>query len=242
MVESESTFHIIAVDCCEHILGALDSIPASQLSALPSKDAVRLSKAANEIDLIVIGVSNYPMRRLFISHLRRIYPEVAVLILRREDGVADAGEQHIRGEFMLSDRSHKNDLEMVSAVRRVLPLKSCVHLNRESNYDLVREVIRVIAEKYSDPDLNLKRVAEGVGTTPSNLSRILNNQVGVSFRQLLRDIRIQKAKRMLASQHYSVKQVAARVGFSDSHYFSRSFRELTGLSASEYRAQDVIFG
>ncbi len=47
---------------------------------------------------------------------------------------------------------------------------------------------------------------------------------------------------MLASQQYSVKQVAARVGFSDSHYFSRSFRELTGLSASEYRAQDVIFG
>ena len=42
--------------------------------------------------------------------------------------------------------------------------------------------------------------------------------------------RIEEAKRMLASRHYSVKEVAERVGFSDCHYFSRSFKELTGQS------------
>ena len=45
---------------------------------------------------------------------------------------------------------------------------------------------------------------------------------------------------MLASRRYSVKEVAARVGFSDSHYFSRSFKEITGLSASEYQSQDAV--
>ena len=75
----------------------------------------------------------------------------------------------------------------------------------------------------------------------SHLSRILNQQVGVSFRQLLRHVRIEEAKRMLASHRFSVKEVAARVGYSDSHYFSRSFKEMTGLSASEYTSRDALF-
>src|SRR5918998_994475 len=124
----------------------------------------------------------------------------------------------------------------------VLPIKPCAHVQKGSGYNLVREVIRIIAEKYSDPELNLAQVAEALPISPIYLSRVLNRKVGVSFRQLLRHTRIEEAKRMLASRHYSVKEVAERVGFSDCHYFSRSFKELTGQSASEFRAQDTIFG
>lgn len=92
------------------------------------------------------------------------------------------------------------------------------------------------------PDLDLARVARELPISPAYLSRILNQQVGVSFRQLLRNTRIEEAKRMLASQQYSVKEIAAKVGFSDSHYFSRSFKEQTGFSATDYRSQDGIFG
>jgi AraC-like DNA-binding protein len=152
-------------------------------------------------------------------------------------------QEAIRGEFILSDYdSQTRDLEIVGSLRNVLPLKPCVHIHKGINYDTVREVIRVIAEKYANPDLDLARVAQELPMSPAHLSRILNQQVGVSFRQLLRHTRIEEAKRMLASQQYSVKEIAARVGFSDSHYFSRSFKELTGLSASEYRTQDGIFG
>jgi two-component system response regulator YesN len=77
----------------------------------------------------------------------------------------------------------------------------------------LREVIRVIAEKYSDPELDLARVARTLPMSPVSLSRILNQQVGVSFRQLLRHVRIEEAKRMLSSRRYSVKEVAAKVGF-----------------------------
>lgn len=66
--------------------------------------------------------------------------------------------------------------------------------------------------------------------------------MGVSFRQLLRRARIEEAKSMLVSGRYSVKEVASQVGFSDSHYFSRSFKELTALSASHYRSKDALVG
>jgi YesN/AraC family two-component response regulator len=153
-----------------------------------------------------------------------------------------AGGQHIRGEFLLSDQQSTDDYEIVRAMREVLPIMPCTHTAKTNNYETVRKVMRVIGEKYSDPHLNLGHVARELPMSPINLSRILNQQVGVTFRQLLRRTRIEEAKRMLGSGRYSVKEVAASVGFSDGHYFSRSFKELTGLSASEYRSQDAVFG
>ncbi len=236
---SQTTFQIVAVDCCEHVLAALSEGLPSRFTTITASDNARVTDADNKVDLIVIGLARYPVRRLFISQLRRIYPEVPVLIIRRP---AEGTGESVCGEFILSDRAGQADLEIVSALRPFLPFRPCAHAHKASSYDLVRRVVRVIAEKYTDPELNLAQVAEELPISPIYLSRVLNRKVGISFRQLLRHTRIEEAKRMLASRHYSVKEVAERVGFSDCHYFSRSFKELTGQSASEFRAQDTIFG
>lgn len=230
----------MTVDCCEHVLLALEEVPSAHLTAVSSRDRTHPARVRGDIDLIVIGVSKYPVRRLFISQLRRIYPTVPMLILRRiesEHGI----QESIRSEFIVSgEAGETSDLEIVRSIREILPIRPCDHIQKGYDYDTVREVVRVIYENYSDPDLDLNRVARAVPISPSQLSRVLNQQVGVSFRQLLRNTRIEEAKRMLASRQYSVKEVAAKVGFSDSHYFSRSFKEITGLNASEYRVRDEI--
>jgi len=231
----------MAIDCCEHSLETLARVHPSRLTAVASTDSSS-SVPEDDVDLIVIGVSSYPVRRLFVSQLRQIYPRVPMLILRRTE--SDQGLQEtVRGEFILSaEPGDKPDLEIVRSLRTVLPMQPCAHVHKGSNYDAVRAVIRVISENYSNPDLDLLRVAQELPMPRAHLSRILNREVGVSFRKLLKTTRIEEAKRMLASHRYSVKEVAARVGFSDSHYFSRSFKEMTGLSASEYQSQDAVSG
>ena len=247
---TRSALRIAAIDCCEHTLATFDSVPGSQLISRTSREGT-LNNHNDAMDVIIVGVSRYPVRRLFISDLRRIYPNVPVLILRREEAPQateqEAGHsgdtgQRIRGEFLLSDEQSKDDYEIVRALRQVLPIKPCSHVGKGNDYETVRKVMRVIGERYKDPRLNLENVAKELPMSSVNLSRILNQQVGVTFRQLLRRARIEEAKRMLASGRYSVKEVASHVGFSDTHYFSRSFKELTGLSASDYRSQDAIFG
>lgn len=231
----------MAIDCCEHVLATLGNVPSTILTSVLSKDRSRYTHST-PVDLIVIGISRYPVRRLFLSQMRRVYPQTPVLILRRSDDNQNMDDL-IRGEFVLSESAgDKQDLEIVKALRKVLPMEPCLHVHKGHNYETVKEVMRVISEHYSNPELDLTVVARELPMSTSQLSRILNQQVGISFRQLLRQTRIEEAKRMLASREFSVKEVAARVGFSDSHYFSRSFKELTGVSASEYRAQDPIFG
>jgi len=224
---SEKKGTILAVDCCEHTLAALGSVRNARIIPVRSVNQAQIAKYKS-IDLIVIGLAQFPLRRLFRSELRDVYADVPVLILRHES------EDRIRGEFILSDRRHGDDLQIVDRTREILPLAACKHTRRSEHYDLMQEVIRVIVERYPNPTLDLNQVAREIGISPKRLSRVLNQEVGMSFRQLLRNTRVEEAKRMLTSGQYSVKEVAARAGFSDSHYFSRSFRELTGQSASEF--------
>lgn len=238
--EPEEKLHIMAIDCCEHIISILRDTRCARLTSIDTRRNGTIINRNQEIDFIIIGAPNYPLRRPFISRIREAYADVPILVLRRVE-VKNGNGEIIRGEFILSDQFHKNDLELVTAVRKILPLKPCEHTQKELNFETVRNVMQIIADNHSDPSLDLEKVANSLRITAAQLSHILNQEVGVSFRQLLRQTRIEEAKRLLASSRYSVKEVAVRVGFADSHYFSRTFREMTGQSASEYRSTDAIF-
>ncbi len=47
-------------------------------------------------------------------------------------------------------------------------------------------------------------------------------------------LKIQAAQRMIREGRLNFTQIAARLGFQSSHYFSRRFRQTTGMSPSEY--------
>lgn len=230
----------MAIDCCEHTLALLQSTPSSRLTSIQTKGNANSFDRHCGIDFIVIGVPHYPVRRPFISRLRELYPDVPILILRRAERKDDA-EDIVRGEFILSDCGRDDDLRLVRSIRSLLPLQPCDHIHKMFNFEIVRDVIRILSENHGDPDLSLEKVAKSLALSPAQLSRILNQDVGVSFRRLLRQTRIEEAKHLLASRRYSIKEVALRVGFSDSHYFSRTFKALTGQSASEYRLKDTVF-
>ena len=227
--------HIMAIDCCEHITDIVRKTTCGELTSVQSRNGSVINRH-DAIDFIIIGAPHYPVRRPFISQIREAYSDVPILILRRVER-KNGGEDIIRGEFVLSDHFYKNDLDLVAAIRKVLPLTPCEHTQKKFNFDTVRNVMRIIADSYSDPNLDLGKVARSLQISSVQLSHILNQEVGVSFRHLLRQTRIEEAKRLLASQRYSVKEVAVRVGFADSHYFSRTFKELTAQSASEYRSR-----
>lgn len=227
---------IMAVDCCEHVFNVLQNALDSELMVVASKDAVNVA-GPQAVNLIAIGIATYPVRRLFLSQLRRIYPDVPMLILRRE--LTNSGLppiETVRAEFLLSDKGdNEADFEVIAAVRRQMPFEACEHLRESQHFETVRSLVELLTKWYDDPSLDLPRVARALKLSPKQLSQILNREVGVSFRNMLRNLRIEEAKRMLQSRKYSVKEVAARVGFSDSHYFSRIFKEVTGQAAGEYR-------
>lgn len=91
-----------------------------------------------------------------------------------------------------------------------------------------------IEKNYADPDLNLNSVCSYLSISTSRFSTIFKNITGETFMEVLIRIRMQKAKELLENTDLKNYEIAEKVGFSDPHYFSISFKKMTGKTPSEY--------
>lgn len=80
--------------------------------------------------------------------------------------------------------------------------------------------------------------ADEFGISPATLRRRFVSRFGVGPKAMQLDLRLDRAKALLAASDETIEQLAERVGFTDSYYFSRVFRSREGLSPSEFRLRN----
>ena len=98
----------------------------------------------------------------------------------------------------------------------------------------VKKTIKMIHEYYKD-GITLDEIAGRLNITPEYLSAQFQKEMGLNFSAYIRNYRIGKAKQLLVSGNMKVYEVAEEVGYQDSKYFSRVFRQVTGQKPDEYR-------
>lgn len=103
----------------------------------------------------------------------------------------------------------------------------------ESHRSIIKKTMYYMEQECQH--VSLQSVAEKVYMTPTYLSLLFKTNTGKTFIEHLTDIRIDKAKAMLKSTHFKNYEVAEKVGYQDSRYFSQIFKKRVGLSPSEYR-------
>lgn len=109
-------------------------------------------------------------------------------------------------------------------------------------FDVIETAIRYMEDNYAEPELSLIEVAEYVGRSPSYFSDLLSKRLQQSFRQLLLQIRMDKAKEILNTTDYPIRQVAEEVGFKQANYFSRVFKKTTNMTPREWRQGNKMKG
>lgn len=87
--------------------------------------------------------------------------------------------------------------------------------------------------------VRLKDVASAVGYSPSYLSRMFSEQLGVSFSRHLRNLRMSIAMNLLSRSDLPVQAIAERVGYPYPWHFTRAFTQITGLSPRQYRQRQA---
>ena len=84
-------------------------------------------------------------------------------------------------------------------------------------------------------NIKLSTLAEYVHLNESYLSSIIKKSTGLSFTEILNQIRIDEAKKLLINTNLSVEKIADTTGFSSWSYFSRVFKKCCGITPAEYR-------
>lgn len=91
-----------------------------------------------------------------------------------------------------------------------------------------------LASHYAEP-LDMQQLASLLGLSYSNFRRSFLHQTGLSPWQFLLQIRLLKAKRLLAMNQSKLDDVAAQTGFSSGFHLSALFKKNFGLSPSQWR-------
>jgi AraC-like DNA-binding protein len=105
----------------------------------------------------------------------------------------------------------------------------------KTNHDRLDRVFAFIAGNFDNPKLSLEMAAEKACLNKYYFSRLLKEQTGQSFYDLLSRIRFHQAEQYLMESDMSITEIAYCCGFNSIATFNRLFKTFTGLSPSAYR-------
>ncbi|MNC65634.1 Bifunctional transcriptional activator/DNA repair enzyme AdaA [compost metagenome] len=112
-----------------------------------------------------------------------------------------------------------------------------VKYSSNSHQAILRTIMDYIANHYHNENLDLKEVAETVHITPSYVSTLFKKYTDVNFCEYIVQVRIDKATELLVHTDLKVYEVAEKIGYVNTQYFSVLFKRHTGFTPMEYRQQ-----
>lgn len=99
-----------------------------------------------------------------------------------------------------------------------------------------KELNAIILLNLNNENFDSLFLSREIGMSRSQLFRKIKKITGLSTGLYIRNIRLEKSIELLAHTDNSIKRIAYLVGFTDSAYFCRCFKQAFGCSPSKYRA------
>lgn len=99
---------------------------------------------------------------------------------------------------------------------------------------MVPAVLAEIDRRAGEPIIDLSTVARSLGKSPRRLQHALAAE-GSSYRRLLRQCRMTRAKALMADASLSIAQIAERSSYANASTFHRAFVADTGVTPMQFR-------
>ncbi len=159
-----------------------------------------------------------------------------IFVLIREKG-------NYTDELMDIYRKHRGELESyfrTEDLLREMPdhivndIQEFQKENSPETSGIMRHCLSYIEDNFQK-QLRLEDVAEQVYISPAYLGVLFKKETGENFTSFLTDVRIRKAKELLLDERINIGEIGYQVGYGNSRYFSRIFKETVGITPKEYR-------
>lgn len=193
-----------------------------------------LTGAGAALDAIFDGLKS---RHVSMDAVKIFLNNVAIEIIKLINSL-----QGDAGALIKANAAYINALEsMTLGEAREKTLRLCYKaislvetLKKQGFKGIVNDAENFIAQNYMK-DINLKIVADRLHINPAYLGQQFMKKTGRHFNDYLNEIRIEAAKKYLAASSLKVYEVAEKVGFKNTDYFTSKFQKLERMSPTEYR-------
>lgn len=197
-------------------------------------------------DVIITDINMPHMDGLeFVEQLRLANEDAQVIILSGYDDFLYAQRAMRAGacEYLLKPVDRKYLLNLLETLWKKTLKNRCLQATAEApnpitdktQESLADKALELLLQHWDDPALTLDQIAKQLYLNTNYLRQLFKRKTGVSFVKYIRDYRMRQAQLLLSSTELQVRQVAQRVGYEDTHYFTNCFRDWCHQSPSEYK-------
>ena len=105
----------------------------------------------------------------------------------------------------------------------------------DDSYRKIQPAVDYIHMHFQEPNLSVTMLCELVNMSDTYFRKLFYRHIKTTPIKYINELRISYAKDLISSDYYKISQIAKASGFEDEKYFSRTFKEQTGYSPTEYK-------
>lgn len=115
------------------------------------------------------------------------------------------------------------------------------HLSQERKEEIQQQLIHYFEREkpYLDPNLNMDLLSSALQIPKHHLTEVLNTRIGRNFFQFVNRYRVEAVRELLQDpdNQWSIEAIGYECGFSSKSSFFSTFKKLTGITPSQFRAR-----
>lgn len=208
--------------------------PIEQENAIKSsifeKNESKVKKVIEKFNQAFLDGKIYNPREVKECYVRFLW---TMLEIGKEAGCRKEGSVQ-RQKILDRIMNAKTHQELFYICDEVLEAFEFTEKKASSNHLMVRKAESLIKEFYNT-GITLDEIAVKLNITPEYLGTQFHKETGMTYSAYMKDYRITKAKELLISTNLKLYDISDKVGYQDPKYFSKVFREVTGMLPAEYR-------
>lgn len=139
---------------------------------------------------------------------------------------------YLEGSFKNLKSTESDELRLVAVLYEIFSLLQ-KHNSETRTVDYVNATVDYMKANYALP-IKIEEIADTIGIDRRYLCRMFSAELGVSPKEYLTALRMERAKSLLLFGGISVMEVARSVGYEDAFNFSRMFKNRYGVSPAHF--------
>lgn len=125
----------------------------------------------------------------------------------------------------------------LAVTRWIRHIEYTIHVNRISERVKPVEQAKAWIADHLGEDITIKKIADHVYMNPTYFCKCFKMHTGETVLDYVTRQRMEQAASLLRERDLKLKEISAMVGYQDAKYFSKLFKEWSGMSPSDYRNQ-----
>lgn len=102
------------------------------------------------------------------------------------------------------------------------------------------KLVAIVEENIADPEFGTVKISREVGVSRTQLYRKMSALTEMTVKEFIRSIRLKRAAQLIVQEQMNISEAAYSVGFLQVAYFRKCFKEMYGMTPTEYAKKNEV--